>query len=973
MATWGDANRTEGLLERDDELRHLAADLAGAGNGSGRLVLISGPAGIGKTALMRCVQRQADGEGSLVLRARGVELEQSFAFGVVRQLFERVLFGLKARERARVLTGQARMASALLSSPKPQDFISESRSFALIHGMYTLAVNLAEQRSLVILIDDAHWADTPSLRWLSYLAGRLDTLAVLAVVTVRGRERSADDARLEAIAAESGTRIMAIKPLSPAASSMIVEREFGADTAPEFRAACHTATGGNPFFLGELFRALRAARVPPTAQSAASVAEQGPATLARSVLLRTAGLSSGAAALARALAVLGTDVELRHAALLASLDDAAAADAASRLADAQIIVGDQRLSFAHPIVRSSIYADIPSATRARAHTRAAHLLFDTGAAAERVSAHLLPAAPAGDLWSVQILERAAGDALGRAAPDSAAIYLRRALAEPPPQAARQRVLAQLGWAEYLAHDRLGALEHLTDALRLAQTADDRATLALRTSRVLVLAGVDRSDEAVAILDRAISEIPEDESQVRMRLEAELVAAAGLKLSTRPRHRVWMDRLHARPLGDSHGESLLLANLVAWTAIEGRTPGRFPDIARRATKAGSPAQIIYELAERALGAGRLLEEEGPESELFFMVANTLWIADWLDRSAYWLDRALDAARKRGSVAGFALASAFHAEVAYRTGNLVAAEAHARAAMTFAPGDVTAVLVNILIERDRLAEAAAIVRNNPFDSHTDHLMIQPVIAARGRLAIAQGRPDDGARDLLAAGGWLDRWPVHNPSVVPWRSSLARAIPHPEERERAKQLANEEVAHARGLAQPRSHGIALRAAALLEQPATTIDLLREATSVLEGSQSRLEHARALTDLGAALRRAGHRTNAREPLAQGLDMAHRCGAIALAVRARTELLATGARPRRVALSGHDALTATERRIADMAADGQTTPEIAQALFVTTKTIETHLGHAYQKLNIHSRKELAHALFQPHGATPDGPRSGRN
>jgi DNA-binding CsgD family transcriptional regulator len=132
-----------------------------------------------------------------------------------------------------------------------------------------------------------------------------------------------------------------------------------------------------------------------------------------------------------------------------------------------------------------------------------------------------------------------------------------------------------------------------------------------------------------------------------------------------------------------------------------------------------------------------------------------------------------------------------------------------------------------------------------------------------------------------------------------------------------------------------------------------------VLEGSQSRLKHARALTDLGAALRRASHRADARDPLRQGLDIAHRCGATALAARARTELLATGARPRRIALHGRDALTATERRIADMAAGGQSTPEIAQALFVTTKTIETHLGHTYQQLNIHSRNQLVNALRQ--------------
>jgi DNA-binding CsgD family transcriptional regulator len=155
----------------------------------------------------------------------------------------------------------------------------------------------------------------------------------------------------------------------------------------------------------------------------------------------------------------------------------------------------------------------------------------------------------------------------------------------------------------------------------------------------------------------------------------------------------------------------------------------------------------------------------------------------------------------------------------------------------------------------------------------------------------------------------------------------------------------------------GIALRAAGLAEGGRSGIELLREAVEVLKGSPARLEYARAMTDLGAALRRLRHRAEAREPLALGLELAHRCGAPALVKRAREELLATGARPRRLTVSGRDALTPSEARIARMAADGQSTPAIAQALFVTPKTVETHLGHAYQKLDINSRHRLAQAL----------------
>jgi DNA-binding CsgD family transcriptional regulator len=292
-----------------------------------------------------------------------------------------------------------------------------------------------------------------------------------------------------------------------------------------------------------------------------------------------------------------------------------------------------------------------------------------------------------------------------------------------------------------------------------------------------------------------------------------------------------------------------------------------------------------------------------------------------------------------------------------GDLSQAEAHARAAMAFAPGDVTAVLVNTLIERGDVAAAADVLDIRPVDAGDDHLLLQPVIAARGRLRIMHGEDQLGISDLQAVGEWLDRWPVLNPAVVPWRSMLAQSLARLGDAQHAQELAAEELKTARGLGQAPALGIALRGVALLEGQDDSIPLLHEAVRVLEGSAARLEHAWALMHLGAALRRAGHRREARDPLREALDTAHRCGADLLARQARTELLATGARPRRHVIHGRDALTATERRIAELAATGQTTREIAHDLFVTTKTVETHLGHIYRKLDIHSRSQLAAAL----------------
>jgi len=162
----------------------------------------------------------------------------------------------------------------------------------------------------------------------------------------------------------------------------------------------------------------------------------------------------------------------------------------------------------------------------------------------------------------------------------------------------------------------------------------------------------------------------------------------------------------------------------------------------------------------------------------------------------------------------------------------------------------------------------------------------------------------------------------------------------------------------------GIALRCLGLVIGPRTGIELLEESAEVLDGSGARLEHARSLCELGAALRRAGSRREGQQPLREALDLAVQCGADALAARTREELNAAGARPRRDRIHGRDALTASELRVAKLAARGATNRDIAQALFLTQRTVETHLTHAYRKLDIGSRAQIAAALDAEHEAT---------
>jgi DNA-binding CsgD family transcriptional regulator len=233
---------------------------------------------------------------------------------------------------------------------------------------------------------------------------------------------------------------------------------------------------------------------------------------------------------------------------------------------------------------------------------------------------------------------------------------------------------------------------------------------------------------------------------------------------------------------------------------------------------------------------------------------------------------------------------------------------------------------------------------------------VLNARARLRLAQGDARAALADLVAVGRRQAAMREPNPATLDWRSRTAFAYAALGRRPAALAIAREELQLARRFGAPRAIGIALRTVGAI---ADELERLEEAVEVLGASPARLEHAYALADLGVALRHRRRVVEAREPLRQALDLAIGCGAEPLAGRARTELAIAGARPRREQLSGVEALTANERRVATMAAGGRSNREIAQALYVSHKTVEKHLTAAYRKLGVGGRDELATALEQ--------------
>jgi DNA-binding CsgD family transcriptional regulator len=235
---------------------------------------------------------------------------------------------------------------------------------------------------------------------------------------------------------------------------------------------------------------------------------------------------------------------------------------------------------------------------------------------------------------------------------------------------------------------------------------------------------------------------------------------------------------------------------------------------------------------------------------------------------------------------------------------------------------------------------------------------LLHSRGGLRLAQGEPTAALEDLLEVGRRQEIMGEPNPALLDWRSLAARALTELDRRDEALAFAEDEVRLARRFGAPRALGIALTAAGATQGGDGGLDRLREAEAVLAASPARLAHAHSLSKLGSAFRHDGERDSARDALGRAIDIAHGCGATALEADALGELRSTGARPRRSATRGPAALTPSERHTAELAAQGLSNREIADALFVTVRTIEFHLNGAFKKLGIRSRRQLAHELM---------------
>lgn len=920
--------RPPALVERDLELRALAAALERAHAGQGQVVCVRGIAGIGKTSLLDHVVDVAGRDGWTVLQARGDELEQDFAFGVALQLLEPLLTTVDDADAKALFEGPGRLARPLLDSHGDQ-LPDESSLFSILHGLYWLVANLADRAPVLLLVDDGHWVDLPSLRWLHYLAKRLDEHAVALVVGTRPTAVGPSAAILAHLASD---HLVEPAPLTRRGVADLV-RDERPDIAADDVERWHDLTGGVPLFVRELIRA----------GDAVIHAEAAVDETLDTVRARLDRLSPTGRLLIEAAAIAGDGTPLWQAGRIGGVEGADAT-VVRELLDAALLQDEVDVAFTHPLVRDAIERSIPPRRAHELHAAAAALLADLSATPELVAHHLMACPPKGSDRNVDVLELAARRARFLGSPDHAVAWLRRALAEAPAEPARTRVLGELAVSEAAAGDEAWT----TTLQRLARELTDpveRAGLWHRVGRALAFRGW--LEGATAVYHEALDEAKgADLGELRLELLAGLAVASRIDVS------------HRTPLGEELAAALEHADVD-------RSPAARAILAHLAydrALAGDDRDEVRARARVALLHPAIDDDEVLDNVASYQALLALHFADDAEPLERAIERYFDVAGRRAHETLFGLASnargmlrlsegridealADHtaaADVMRRNRRVTLAGALGNLALSLAEqGDLDA--ADLALE---LPEGEAHWRTSASFTHW--------LYARGSIRLQAGdlRGLDDLREVVNRQRALG---AVNPATIPAPFLLAAALAAPAPEEAAQVFEEAHVAAMRWGA-PRTLAVAARTHAVLEPEAAEAHLQRAIAHVADEPWG-LERMRARLALGQLLAAAGRGDEGRAPLRLVLAEADAGGAVVLATQARAALLATGARPRRTAVSGPAALTPTERSVTILARDGLTNREIAMQRFVSVKAVEYHLANAYRKLGITSRAALAAAL----------------
>ena len=845
------------LLERDAELDaargaldSLAARAVPARTGE-RLLVYTGAAGLGKTSLLAAVREEAASRGLLVLAARGGEQEQLSAFHVVRALLKPFLAGLGEEEQRELLGGWNDIVGPAIglaqedgepasAAPDPQ---------GVRDGLDWVVTNLAVSRGpLVLLVDDAHWADAESLSWLAAFAARVDGLPVLLVTAYRPDELPDSPASFRTMAGANGAVPLGLTALTPDAVAALVRGMFGSPPVRVEDAFCRevwAVTGGNPFETVELLAKAQEREL-------AAVEESCP-------LLREV------------------------AAATASLTPADAAEAADRLRAARILTGHQILEFIHPLVATSVYRGIPEDLRTGMHGRAGWVVLGAGKGPVTAARHWLEIPPQGDTAVVDQLRSAARAFMQAGAPETAQRCLARALREPPSPAQRAEVLFELGCSTLL-YDPAQTVGHLRAALEQPQLSD-------------------QLHEGITV--RLAQSLAHSNSLLEASQTTAEAAALAVSDQTRLRLLVWNFMWCAFDAAEegSAARSERLADLALLLERGEQTIGTaeryvFGLRAWDAVVRGEPVATAVHYADLAQEQGLSWTDQEWAFEVPTLASLVYMFADLPERAEELFAKGIAEYEEAGwRGAHLAFGHTILGYIRFRSGSLADAERSAREGLAIAnrvggegvPVHWFAVgtLAAVLLARGKLEEARQLVERYRFRAPYSAAVVFPDSqTVRGGLLIALGDAEGAVAELTAAGERLDRREMNNPGWCGWQRALAQAHGMLGNPELARSLAADQLVRAERFGTDSAVGTALRAAAEFAGTGEArIDLLRRAVDRFEGCSAPYEHTRAVVDLATALLAEGRSKDAAEQFRAALELAESCAADELADYARRAL----------------------------------------------------------------------------------------
>lgn len=869
--------RPSSFVERQPERAALARAVRRAIDGQGAFVRLRGAPGIGKTRLLEVVaddaRSRSAGTAPVVCRAAGGEYERDLAFGVVRELLGPLLAVVDADldPAVRGLVAPVFAGTASPAAPAPD-------VGAVLNALLTFVRVAAARAPLVLLVDDVQWADEDAVRFLAFLARRVETLPVVLVAGIREPDAASEERWRPLRAPATVATDLRLAPLTAAGTAMLAAEAFGVSPEERFVAACHEVAGGNPLLLRGLLRSLVDDGVAPVAAAAGVVRERPVPDLADWVVQRVTVLGSDAVAVARAVALLGDDAPLDRTARLAGLERSAAARSGDVLRGAALLL-PERMAFVHPLVRAAVHEAMPSGARSEGHREAARLVAADHDGLARAAGHLQLTAPGGDPWAIELLTRAGDRALAEGAVDAAVRAWRRALDEPATGVERVTLLLALGRAIAATGDPEG-VQLLLAAHAEAADVPTRALITRQLALITLLHGDsagsrDRMNEAIAELGDAHPELLEA-------LEADRCMYAHTTIEMRAMVLPDLREAHRRAVaGEVRNPAMLAA-----VALESALHGPVADGARfgRASLMGSEGLPDH-------GASRS------------QASIALVFCERYDEARAGFDRTIEVGTRTGALLDVSDALAGRSILQLALGDLPAAERDARAGLEALPTETPSVtdglkrsaLANVLVETGRPGEALAAsgVVEAVAGTLIGEMMLTRILAVTHASVLrATGEHVRGLEQLQELDEWERRWGVVSPNWSGLGSALALALHEAERHDEARAAALDRLERARRLGLRDATGAALRTAAIVVGGPQGIELLGEAVTLLAAGPARLELARTQIELGAALRRAGQRRAAREPLTAARDLAERCGATVLGQRAHAELLASGLVP---------------------------------------------------------------------------------